>query len=318
MLEKLRKQGVDPQPVECITGRAIARSFWGKAWCRHLDSFGDYDNRLPRGRTYVRNGSVCHLAIGQGRVDALVSGSTLYSVEITIAPLPAADWDALKKQCAGKIGSLLELLQGRLSEEIMRIVTDRDHGLFPKPKQITYHCNCADWASMCKHIAAVIYGIGARLDENPQLLFLLRGVDHEELIDADAASAARVVSGGNSQRARRRGLAAGSLEDVFGIELDQADASPAPARTAPPGGNAKSAATSLATAPATSTPIGDITGPDISRLRHKLGLSKAAFAREIGVSQPTISNWEIKMGIIQARATNLDSLRRLFERSARD
>ena len=99
--EKLRKRGEDLQPVE-IEGRTIARSFWGKGWCAHLESFGDYSNRLPRGRTYVRNGSVCHLGIGRGKVEAIVSGSTLYRVRVEIAPLTRTKWDTLKRQCTGQ------------------------------------------------------------------------------------------------------------------------------------------------------------------------------------------------------------------------
>jgi len=326
MMDKLRKQGVEIQPVERITGRVIARSFWGKGWCDHLDSFGDYANRLPRGKTYVRNGSVCHLAIGKGKVEATVSGSSLYTVEINIAPLAKNDWVALKKQCTGRIGSLLELLQGRLSEEIMSVVTHRDKGLFPKPKQITYSCNCPDWAGMCKHIAAVIYGIGARLDEKPQLLFQLRGVDHEELIDADAASAAAGVSAAGSPRTRRRALAGDSLEDVFGVELEQPEATPPPAeknalhkKAVVKSARQKAVKKAAVKAPAKKTTKKSsafrASGPAVARLRRNLGLSKAAFARKIGVSQPTISNWESAKGRIQPHAANLEALRRLHQQS---
>ena len=160
------KKGVDIQPIE-IEGRKIVRSFWGQAWCDHLESFSDYDNRLPRGRTYVRNGSVCHLAIKKGQVEAKVMGSELYNVQVGIDTLSQRRWNAIKKQCSGQIGSLLELLQGALSDNIMLVVTDRDKGLFPKPAEIHFDCDCPDWAGMCKHIAAVLYGVGARLDNDP-------------------------------------------------------------------------------------------------------------------------------------------------------
>lgn len=120
---KLKKKGQDIQPV-LIEGRTIASSFWGKGWCTHLESFGDYSNRLPRGRSYVRNGSVCHLGIGRGVVDAMVAGSSLYKVKVSITELTPASWMVLKSHCTGKIGSLIELLQGRLSDEIMRAVTN--------------------------------------------------------------------------------------------------------------------------------------------------------------------------------------------------
>lgn len=211
-MDKLRKQGINVQAVE-IDGRKIARTFWGQSWCQHLESFSDYENRLPRGRTYVRNGSVCHLEIASGEVKAMVSGSELYDVKIAIKQLPAKKWGAVKERCSGKIGSLLELLQGRLSSSVMTVVTDRNQGLFPLPSEISLDCSCPDWAVMCKHVAAVLYGVGARLDERPELLFLLRGVDHEELIAVDAAASVT----GSKQSARR--IAQSDLEDVFGIEL---------------------------------------------------------------------------------------------------
>lgn len=217
-MSSLRKKGMDVQPVE-IEGRKIARTFWGEAWCEHLESFSDYANRLPRGRTYVRNGSVCHLNIAKGEVEARVAGSELYTVQIQIKELKAANWVAIKQRSAGKIGSLLELLQGKLSDQVMQIVTDRKEGLFPLSREISFRCDCPDWAGMCKHVAAVMYGIGARLDTSPDLLFTLRGVNHEELIavDAEAAVSAATTSGKSKQ------LAASDLSDVFGIELDSGD-----------------------------------------------------------------------------------------------
>jgi uncharacterized Zn finger protein len=220
-MEKLRKKGLEVRPVE-IYGRKIARTFWGEAWCDHLESFSDYENRLPRGRAYVRNGSVCHLDIAKGEVSAMVSGSELYKVNVSIKTLARKKWKDVKGRCAGQIVSLIELLQGSLSKNVMTVVTDRNKGLFPLPGEIRLKCDCPDWAVMCKHVAAVLYGVGARLDEKPELLFLLRGVDHEELIGAEAgaATAAAKAEGG------RRRIADEALADVFGIELSE-DAMPA-------------------------------------------------------------------------------------------
>ena len=222
----LRKKGVDIQPVE-IDGRKIVKSFWGEAWCMHLESFSDFENRLPRGRTYVRNGSVCHLAIAKGSIEAKVSGSKLYTVKINIKTLPPKKWKALKTRCGGQIGSLLELLQGKLSDHVMEIVTDRQEGLFPLPEEISLHCSCPDLAVMCKHVAAVLYGIGARLDVKPELLFSLRGVNHDDLIQADAEKAVAAAT----SRGRSKRLAAAEISDVFGIELDSGNAE-APAENA--------------------------------------------------------------------------------------
>jgi uncharacterized Zn finger protein len=215
--EKLRKKGVTLQPVR-LNGRTIARSFWGKSWCEHLEKFSDFENRLPRGRSYVRNGSVFHLDIKSGGIEARVAGSRLYNVKIAIKPLSAKKWKEMKARCAGGVGTLLELLQGRLSTQVMATVTDRERGLFPLPKEIELDCSCPDWATMCKHVAAVLYGVGSRLDEKPELLFLLRGVDHRELVSEDAAQA--IVERAPARRARA--LDEGILSDVFGIDLARA------------------------------------------------------------------------------------------------
>ena len=180
-MAKLRKKGHPVSPVS-ITGRTIATTFWGKAWCETMESFGDYENRLPRGRTYVRNGSVVDLQIAPTVVKALVSGSSIYTVAITIKAVPKAQWQSLCRDCTGGIESLVELLQGRLSKGVMERICRPGSGLFPKPAEIKYTCSCPDMASMCKHVAAVLYGIGARLDEQPDLLFHLRGVDHKDLV----------------------------------------------------------------------------------------------------------------------------------------
>ena len=213
-MESLRKKGVAIEPVR-IEGRKIANTFWGEAWCNHLESFSDFENRLPRGRTYVRNGSVCHLEIAKGKIEAKVSGSEIYSLCIRVKTLPAKKWKAVKRLCSGRIGSLIELLQGSLSDNVMEVVTDRKNGLFPLPNEISLNCNCPDWAVMCKHVAAALYGVGARLDEKPELLFKLRGVDHEELIDADTQAA---VSAATTQGKSKR-LDAKDLSDVFGIDF---------------------------------------------------------------------------------------------------
>ena len=216
--EKLRKKGQPLAPV-VIAGRTIAATFWGNAWCENLERYGDYENRIPRGRTYVRNGSVVDLKIGTARVDALVSGSHLYSVAIEIRSLKAEVWRGVKGACTGRIGSLLELLQGKLSREVMEIVTRPRTGLFPEPAEISFRCSCPDWASMCKHVAAVLYGVGARLDREPELLFCLRGVDHRELIAAPGAADLAASHG-----VRDKMIAEEDLAGIFGIEIDEGPA----------------------------------------------------------------------------------------------
>ncbi|MBF0422170.1 MAG: H-NS histone family protein [Magnetococcales bacterium] len=180
-VEKMRKKGQPVAPV-VIEGRLIATTFWGKAWCANLESYQDYENRLPRGRTYVRNGSVIDLQIASREVRAVVSGSSIYQVKVSVAALPQAVWRAICADCSAGIDSLVELLQGRFNKGVMDRLCRQDNGLFPKPSEIKFSCSCPDYASMCKHIAAVLYGIGSRLDENPELLFLLREVDHTDLL----------------------------------------------------------------------------------------------------------------------------------------
>lgn len=212
-LEKQRKKGVTLEPV-VPQGRTIARTFWGKAWCDHLESHSDFENRLPRGRSYLRSGSVCDLRIEPGRVLAKVVGTDLYRVEIGIKKLPAARWAAIRKACAGGIASVIELLQGRLSAAVMTIITHRTNGLFPRPAEIEMRCSCPDWATMCKHVAATLYGVGARLDDRPELLFVLRGVDHMELA-GEAVRAGALV-----KTAKRPGLAESELAEVFGVDIE--------------------------------------------------------------------------------------------------
>jgi uncharacterized Zn finger protein len=212
---KRTKRGETVTPVR-IDGRTIAATFWGRAWCTNLEGYSDFANRLPRGRTYVRNGSVVHLHIERGRVKALVSGSDLYEIQIDIAALPKQHWVALKERCAGQIGSLVELLQGKLSKGVMELVTDRHGGLFPKPGEIKMRCSCPDYAGMCKHLAAVMYGIGNRLDASPELLFVLRAVDHAELIE-QAIPAAPVQAGRGAPT-----IATDELGAIFDIEFGDA------------------------------------------------------------------------------------------------
>jgi len=213
-VEKLRKKGRVISPV-VIEGRKIATSFWGKAWCDNLERYSDYENRLPRGRTYVNNGSVVDLQISRGQVEALVSGSEIYKIKIDIAVAAPARWKAICSDCAGSVGSIVELLQGKLSKHVMeRVCRDAD-GLFPTPKEIKLSCSCPDWATMCKHVAATLYGVGARLDRDPDLLFKLRGVERSELVSTGADLAITEAAAGS-----KRVLAGDDVAALFGLEFE--------------------------------------------------------------------------------------------------
>jgi len=214
IVERLKKKGQICQPI-VIEGRTIANTFWGKAWCKNLESYSDYSNRLPRGRTYVRNGFVIDLNMKGGEITALVSGSSIYKVKIVIDSVGATQWNNLVTECAGKIDSLIELLQGKFSKAIMQIITNPEKGLFPHPKEIKLSCSCPDWADMCKHVAAVLYGVGAHLDDKPEELFLLRQVDHLELIAKAATTTLTQTSFDQSDPI----LADSDLSSLFGIDI---------------------------------------------------------------------------------------------------
>ena len=210
---KLKKHGRAVSPV-VIEGRKIAQSFWGKAWCDNLERYSDFANRLPRGRTYVNNGSVIDLQIARGKVEALVSGSEIYRVKIDMAVAAPARWKAICADCAGSVGSIVELLQGKLSKHVMERVCREADGLFPAPKEIKMSCSCPDWAGMCKHVAATLYGVGARLDHDPDLLFTLRGVDRIELVSAGADLSITEAAAGSE-----RVLAGDDVAALFGIDI---------------------------------------------------------------------------------------------------
>jgi len=310
-MKKLQKQGKKIQPIE-IEGRKISQTFWGTAWCDHLEQFSDYANRLPRGRSYARNGSVCHLDIKQGKVEAIVSGSSLYNIVIEIKPLAKSRWTAIKKSCAGQISSILELLQGKLSNGVMQVVTDTEQGLFPEPKEIQLRCSCPDWATMCKHVAAVLYGVGARLDQSPELLFLLRGVDHHDLISAE-------ISLPDSKTKRRK--LTSNLSDVFDIEID--DELPVVKRAKPSQkktsakklNNKRVVAKSGNTGGVTASKKKQIkqksirpTGKTVVRLRQQFAMNYTQFACLVGVSAKTITRWESQRERLNLRPESLAAL----------
>jgi uncharacterized Zn finger protein len=259
----LAKKGKKVSPV-VLEGTAIARTFWGKAWCKNLERYSDYANRIPRGRSYVRSGAVVDLQVEPGKVVALVRGSALYTVTVTIKPVEAARWREIVKECTGKIDSVIELLRGKLSKAVMEVITQKETGLFPAPRQIEMRCSCPDAATMCKHVAATLYGVGARLDHDAEMLFRLRGADPAELVTTAAAGA---VSG--KPLVAKEKTFGGDLAGVFGIDLDAGPA-PRPRAKAPaakpvlpvaPPKAARAKRTALAAPPPT------ISGAELSSLR---------------------------------------------------
>src|SRR5213594_415023 len=218
-LAKLLKKGKrTAEPVVIAhRKRQLTSTFWGKAWADNLERYAALANRLPRGRAYLRNGSVLHLAIAGGRVEAYVAGSELYRVTIGIAPMAKARWRRVVARCTGRIGSLVGLLRGELSDDVLAVLTDAKDGLFPEPREMTLDCSCPDSAEVCKHVAAVLYGVAIRLDARPELFFMLRQVDQAELIGSATTG---VVPRGRPTGVKR--IAAHRMSAVFGIELEDA------------------------------------------------------------------------------------------------
>lgn len=219
-LEQLMKKNKDLKPVR-IEGTAIAKTWWGKAWNKNLEAYADYSNRIGRGRSYVRCGSVLDLQIQEGHVRSLVQGSDSepYSIVIKIKALEKDIWKEIKDFCAGKLDSLQELLLGKFPKDLGEMFTTSGKGLFPSPKEIDFDCSCPDLASMCKHVAATLYGIGARLDHTPDLFFLLRKIEIGDLISETMRDKTEELLT-LAQKKSRRILEVQDLSSVFGIEMD--------------------------------------------------------------------------------------------------
>lgn len=282
-LAKLKKTGRIVAPV-VIEGRKIARTFWGEAWCDNLERYSDFANRLPRGRTYVRNGSVLDLQIKPGRVTALVSGSTMYDVTVTVGPLVRTRWSAICKDCSGAIDSVIELLQGRFSNAVMARLCHEKAGLFPAPKDIQFTCSCPDWAWMCKHVAAVLYGIGARLDHQPELLFTLRKVDQQALI----ANAGAGLSNRRKPAANAKVLADANLSEMFGIDMAQATP---PKRPSSGDGRAKRSIAATAAAPFRPTGPTLAATSNTPRAKHGGGRRRLTLKKRQAIAERMRTYW---------------------------
>lgn len=338
-MQELRTRGVRVQPIE-LRGRTIARNFWGRRWCEHLESFSEYAARLAHGRAYVRNGSVCHLAIDAGEIDAMVVGSSLYHVTIRIRQLQRAAWADITNACAGQIGSLSELRGGRLSDRVIEVLTERDTGLFPHPGEIVADCACSDPAAMCKHAAAAVSGVGARLDDHPELLFLLRGVDEADLMRApripqsDESAVAIPANGdpGTHHRADA-GDDAEALNPLAALGLPEPGAPHPPAAGTPLAASPEAAAprkvkrtfTYRPPAPAAPPPPPppprrapdradngvirfEPTGELVANLREQCGCSVAEFAHLLQVTPTTVRRWETTPGPLKLHARPWEAL----------
>lgn len=219
-LKQLSKKNPNMKPV-ILQGSAIARTWWGKAWNLNLERYADYHNRIGRGRNYVRHGAVLDLQITAGEARASVQGSqsSPYSVVIGIKTLKKDIWQTILDQCQGMLESLQELINGSFPKAIGEIFTHSDSGLFPSPKEIKFSCSCPDGAGMCKHVAATLYGIGARLDESPELFFSMRNVEMDALIGQAILDHKQKLLARASKKGSRI-IEETDLSRTFGIELE--------------------------------------------------------------------------------------------------
>ena len=203
------------EPLLPVVKKELCTTFWGQAWNKNLMHYADYESRMAPARTALRRGEVLGLQLGHGLVSATVMGLDLYEVQVRVKPLDSELWAEIKQDCAGQVGTLVELLSGQLSKAVMQRVTLPDSGLFPSPSEIKCSCSCPDDARLCTHAAAVLYGVGIRLDAEPGLLFSLRGVEPAELIGLCSVAAVEgLVQGAESDL--EEGL---DLSQVFGIDL---------------------------------------------------------------------------------------------------
>ena len=275
-----KKQGRAPSPVK-LDGRKITTTFWGKAWCENLEAYSDYANRLPRGATYVRNGSVVDLVIKPRSIEAIVAGSKTYKIKIDIDALAKPTWKKIKEECSAAIESLLDLLSGRFSDGVMQRLTRQKDGLFPSSREIKMQCSCPDGSYCCKHLAAVMYGVGARLDKQPELLFVLRDVDHQDLVS-------QAVAEGNLEKelsGTEGSLAGEDLGAMFGIELETTPAEAVP--------KAKKRAPVRKTAPAKvaviERTIASEKTPSRGKLKAKKPAAKTAVLKKKSAAKPAVT-----------------------------
>lgn len=215
-IHKEKSKGKILEPV-IIEGRSIVKSWWGNAWCDNLEKYADYESRLDRGKRYVRTGAVVDLKIQKGKVLARVQGrrKTPYKVEIRISPLSEERCQQIISRCGKRIDNLERLLKGDFPEELKELFLGNG-GLFPEPREISFNCSCPDWALLCKHVAAVLYGIGARFDENPLLFFELRGIDVGRFVDVTLANRVESMLA-NADAPSKRIIADEKWTELFGL-----------------------------------------------------------------------------------------------------
>lgn len=215
-ITKAGKKGKNYEPVQ-VSGRKICQHWWGQAWCENLEQYADYASRIDRGKRYVRSGAVVDLQIQNGKIEAKVQGSQRapYKVEIMISPLSKERCQEIEEKCGKRIANMESLIQGDFPDEMKELFIG-EKGLFPTPREIYFHCSCPDWAVMCKHVAAAMYGIGVKVDQNPFYFFRLRGIDVESFIRVAVANKVESMLA-NAELPSKRILETEDVTDLFGV-----------------------------------------------------------------------------------------------------
>ena len=216
-IKTAKQKGRKYEPIVAKSKRgAVCTSWWGQAWCENLEKYADYASRIERGRGYVRSGAVVDLQIEHGHVTAKVQGrrKTPYNVEIMIGRLSEESCQHIIDRCSSKIESMEKLVSGEFPEELKDIFSSKE-GLFPTPTEISFRCSCPDWALMCKHVAAVMYGIGIRFDENPFYFFTLRGIDVDRFIGVALENRVEKMLQNHNCKSSR--IIDGDTTEIFGV-----------------------------------------------------------------------------------------------------
>lgn len=282
-LKQLLKKNPDIKPI-LIEGSAIARTWWGKSWNVNLERYADYSNRIGRGRSYVRHGAVLDLQIKSGEVKSLVQGtrSKPYSVVIKIKGISKSIWKEIKETCEGKLDSLSELLTGKFPKALGEIFMAKGTGLFPSPKEIDFSCSCPDWAYMCKHVAATLYAVGARLDEDPSLFFKLRKVKIGDLVTQAVEDKTKKLLE-KAKKKSARVIDDSDLASVFGIEMETPAASGKKATK--PAAKAKPAKKTASKRPAAKTDAKPSAFDDVVKIvrRSRKGITVARIREKTGL-----------------------------------
>ena len=210
-----------------IDGKVISSSWWGQMWCRNIENYSNIRNRLERGRTYIRQNTVKSLSISNNCAESQVQGHSKepYRVIINIKTIEKSKYDNILNKCENSVDNLESLMTGSFPKEYQQFFTDEEYGLFPKSNEIDYNCTCLDYEKnmhMCKHIAATMYAIGNKLDNDPLIFFKLRGIDISEFSNKILKKETEFVWNNINGESNRK-INSNDISFLFGVDCDEID-----------------------------------------------------------------------------------------------